>query len=76
MLLQCLVDIGGHLGGMVPQPDTVPLSRWHPPPFGQYKLNWDVTLDSRTKHLGIGIVVRDHNAFVIAAQGKRMPGFP
>ena len=64
------------LGWYSAQPVIVSLSRWHPLPFGWYKLNWDIALDSRTKHLGIGIVARDHNGFLIAAQGKRMLGFP
>jgi hypothetical protein len=44
--------------------------------FGRYKVNWDVALDSRTKQIGIGIVVRDHSGFVMAAQGKRTIGLP
>ena len=31
--------------------------KWHPPPGGRYKLNWDVALDFKNKLMGIGVVV-------------------
>jgi ribonuclease HI len=42
--------------------------KWKAPPFGRYKVNWDVALDFSAKCLGIGIIVRDYQGFPLAAQ--------
>lgn len=70
------VYLWGNLAGVTAYVAANPLVCWNPPSFGRYKVNWDVTLDSRTKQIGIWIVVRDHSGFVIAAQGKRTTGLP
>lgn len=42
LLQQFSVELGGNSAIVAPQMAVNPLLRWHPPPFGRYKLNWDV----------------------------------
>jgi ribonuclease HI len=44
--------------------------KWNAPPFGRYKINWDVAIDTIHKCLGVGIIVRDYQGFPLAAQSK------
>lgn len=44
--------------------------KWTPPPAGQCKVNWDVSIDSKHKRMGFGIIVRDHNGLVSAAKSE------
>jgi hypothetical protein len=50
--------------------------KWRPPPFGCYKLNWDVALDFQNKLMGIGVVVRDHQGEIMAALRRRVTCSP
>lgn len=45
----------------------VAIKKWKNPPFGRYKVNWDVAVDAHRKCLGCGTIVRDHMGLVIAA---------
>jgi hypothetical protein len=42
------------------------IEKWKPPPRGIVKLNWDAAIDSKTKRMGVGVVVRDHFSGVVA----------
>jgi len=43
-------------------------TQWQKPPPGQLKLNWDAAVDHRSKLMGVGIVIRDHDGFVRVAK--------
>lgn len=45
-----------------------PCLLWKSPPFGQLKLNWDVSVDYRSKQMGVGLLLRDHNGIVRVAK--------
>lgn len=49
------------------------VERWKPPPKGIVKLNWDGTIDTKTKMIGVGVVVQDHSGGVVATQCKTTP---
>jgi ribonuclease HI len=44
------------------------LDRWSPPSFGEFKVNWDASINSKDKCIGIGIVVRDSLGEVVGAR--------
>jgi ribonuclease HI len=45
--------------------------RWAKPPFGRYKINWDVAIDTKLHRMGFGVIIRDHRGAVCAAKCKR-----
>lgn len=44
------------------------LDRWSLPSFGDFKVNWDASINSKDKCIGIGIVVRDSLGEVVGAR--------
>jgi ribonuclease HI len=48
-------------------------SRWRAPGDGWLKVNWDATLQSQTKKMGIGVVVRNGTGEVKAALANVLP---
>lgn len=47
---------------VMPAPQLSPVTIWwSKPPFGSLKYNWDASLDSSGKRMGVGIVVRDES---------------
>lgn len=46
---------------------VVPTILWHKPSSGKLKINWDVAVDKGHGRIGVGIIVRDHEGFVLAA---------
>ena len=46
---------------------------WVPPVFPWYKVNLDATVFSQLGMIGIGMIIRDHLGFVVAALSKRLP---
>ncbi|KAK3188547.1 hypothetical protein Dsin_028108 [Dipteronia sinensis] len=45
-------------------------AKWCPPCPGFYKINCDAAIDSKTSRIGIGIVIRDANGFVMASSSQ------
>lgn len=43
--------------------------KWQVHPNGMYKINWNAALDSKTRRIGISIIVRDFEGQVIGAKG-------
>lgn len=41
---------------------------WQPPLSNCIKTNWDIALDFHSKKMGISIILRDENEFVIASK--------
>jgi hypothetical protein len=50
------------------------LETWEKPPFGLYKVNWDVAIDKNMQCMGFGAVIRDHNRLVCAAKCMKIEG--
>lgn len=48
--------------------------KWKPPQLGRYKVNTDGAVFTKSKSVGIGVVVRDSKGEVIAALCKRVAG--
>ncbi|XP_059436284.1 uncharacterized protein LOC132169234 [Corylus avellana] len=46
--------------------------KWKNPPVGYYKMNWDMALDNIHKCMGFGMIARDDQGNVIAAQSKHI----
>lgn len=57
----------------VPLTSAPSTPRWVRPPMGILKVNWDTTLYTETKRLGVGVVVRDDRGVVVAARAKCVP---
>ena len=51
--------------------DEAPI-RWQPPVRDMVKLNWDASMDTKTKTIGLGVVIRDTNGSFLAAFSKRI----
>ncbi|XP_059440309.1 uncharacterized protein LOC132172759 [Corylus avellana] len=51
-----------------PQQSNPVVQRWHTPPVGVVKINWDAAVDKDGEKMGIGIIARDHNGLILAAQ--------
>jgi ribonuclease HI len=50
---------------------TIPCNRqswWLPPPDGFIKVNWDASVNENQGWVGLGIVARDNNGFVLGAK--------
>jgi hypothetical protein len=45
--------------------------KWVPPPTGSGLLNVDATTFASTRHMGVGVVSRDHHGSFIASCGER-----
>lgn len=45
---------------------------WKPPPPGSFKVNVDGALFSRSKQVGVGVMVRDEKGSVIAAMSRKL----
>jgi isoaspartyl peptidase/L-asparaginase-like protein (Ntn-hydrolase superfamily) len=45
-------------------------ANWKAPPSGMYKANWDAALNPKSERIGIGIVIRDKEGNVKAAQSS------
>jgi ribonuclease HI len=43
--------------------------------YGWVKANWDAALDSKTRRMGFGVIVREHNGNVKVMQSKLLRGF-
>ncbi|XP_040996238.1 uncharacterized protein LOC121242452 [Juglans microcarpa x Juglans regia] len=48
---------------------------WSHPPEGCIKINWDAALSSTNGRIGIGLVARDHEGFIIASKQQSTSGF-
>ena len=46
---------------------------WVPPAFPWYKVNVDAAVFSQLSMIGVGVIIRDHVGFVIAALSKCLP---
>ncbi|KAK3205554.1 hypothetical protein Dsin_019600 [Dipteronia sinensis] len=46
--------------------------RWKPPSDGFYKVNINASLDVANHGIGIGLVIRDHQGFVMASSSQRL----
>ena len=46
---------------------------WVPPVFPWYKVNVDVAVFSQLGMISVGVIIRDHLGFVVAALSKRLP---
>ncbi|XP_062155257.1 uncharacterized protein LOC133863329 [Alnus glutinosa] len=46
---------------------------WKKSPLGVLKINWDATLQQKTKKLGVGVVIRDDSGAFVAALSKIVP---
>ncbi|KAK0603417.1 hypothetical protein LWI29_004743 [Acer saccharum] len=57
----------GRLGMVIPSP-----ARWQPPSSGLYKLNTDASLDSTSQRIGLGMVIRDQEGFVMGSSAQRV----
>ena len=44
-----------------------------PPSEGVFKVNWDFLVDSVSKRMSVGIIIRDHNGYVLAAKCSNHP---
>lgn len=42
--------------------------QWKKPPTGMSKINWDVIVDKNNGRIGLGIIARDCDGFILAAQ--------
>jgi hypothetical protein len=66
--------------GLARAPDGIaPGQRWHAPPEGVYKANWDAALNIQNERIGLGSVIRDQEGNVKATQcivwsGRFEPG--
>jgi ribonuclease HI len=47
--------------------------RWHKPPVGILKINWDAALHKGNKHMGVGVVIQDDKGDVVGALSKIVP---
>jgi ribonuclease HI len=54
--------------------ERLAIVKWVKPPFGRFKINWDVSFDKTGQHMGFGAIVRDHNGYVCAAKCMRIDG--
>ncbi|KAK3218291.1 hypothetical protein Dsin_012261 [Dipteronia sinensis] len=45
---------------------------WKPPSQGRYKINMDAAIDKVGNLVGIGIVIRDVQGFVVSASSQRI----
>jgi hypothetical protein len=48
-------------------------AKWDPPLKGVFKVNWDFLVDSVSKRMSVGIIIRDHNGCVLAAKCSNDP---
>lgn len=46
--------------------------QWQPPPFGWYKVNWDVAVNKNLQLIGVGVLVRDYHDLVHAALSRTL----
>ncbi|XP_059449419.1 mitochondrial Rho GTPase 1-like [Corylus avellana] len=46
--------------------------KWQAPPFGRYKVNWDIAIGSDQNRMGIGVLVCDHHGLVHASLCKTL----
>ncbi|XP_042962408.1 uncharacterized protein LOC122296670 [Carya illinoinensis] len=46
---------------------------WQKPARGSYQVNWDAALKVETGKMGLGVIVRDHQGYVIEALRARRP---
>lgn len=49
-----------------PSPRRSIVESWRKPPRGIIKVNWDASVDSKGKRIGIGLIMRDHGGAAIA----------
>jgi hypothetical protein len=49
--------------------------KWEALVYGWVKANWDAALDSKTRRMGFGVIVREHNGNVKVMQSKLLKGF-
>jgi hypothetical protein len=54
-------------GGIVLQ-ENLSLPIWKPPPSGFLKANWDAAVKAQEGQVGVGIIVRDCEGYVLAAR--------
>ncbi|KAF5468800.1 hypothetical protein F2P56_012920 [Juglans regia] len=57
-------------------PSNSVVTIWERPPPGFYKINWDVGVDTIHCKIGIGVVVTDEEANILATMRKRQDLFP
>ena len=55
-----------------PKGDHQASVEWKPPPPGSFKVNVDGALFSRSKQVGVGVMVRDEKGSVIAAMSRKL----
>lgn len=51
------------------------LSRWHKPPVGIIKVNWDAALDQSSNSIGVGVIARDEMGWIVASFCTTVPCF-
>lgn len=52
------------------RPASGPAVTWTPPPYGTIKINWAAVLNNVMKRTGIGVLIRNANGELLAAQAK------
>ncbi|GMY19440.1 dicer-like protein 4 [Fagus crenata] len=67
--------VGGRSHLVVPRrPDLVAAKpKWDPPPEGVFKVIWDFFVDSISKRMSVGIIIQDHDGYVLAAKCLNAP---
>ncbi|XP_075656389.1 uncharacterized protein LOC142626453 [Castanea sativa] len=50
---------------------TQEVVRWTAPKQGQYKVNYDAAVFTRSREVGFGVIIRDYAGLVIAALSKK-----
>jgi hypothetical protein len=63
-----------YLGGTVlPEGRGPDAQGWKKPPLDFVKLNWDASLDTNSKRMGVGDLIRDRVGNVLAAISSSIP---
>ncbi|KAF5475859.1 hypothetical protein F2P56_007621 [Juglans regia] len=58
---------------VVKLPAHVGTPKWSKPEVGSYKVNWDVAVNQKEGHIGIGVLIRDHQGFFIGSLQTHRP---
>jgi hypothetical protein len=54
--------------------ETLVTVKWEKPPFGRFKLSWDVAFDKLGQCICAGAVIRDHNGYMCDAKSMKIDG--
>lgn len=74
LLLQCLITVLEEKENGVAQRCENDPMKWERPPFGRFKVNWDVAIDKHLQCMGFGIIIRDYHGCVCATKSMRVNG--